>query len=338
MPDLSRSYLYGNPLQALTREAVVSDVIFDQVFKSNKFTQYMLQKGMVDDKRGGAALTWINNFGKSPNTVAFDGDDNLPIASMNANLQRAALPWRAYSDALVLAVNDILDNEDSPEAISSLVEGQLDITKMSLVDKIATDILVNTPSINPKGLDGMAEAVDNGTVAPTYAGIGRTQFSNLWQIYVTTTCYSRRTSCRPSTPPTSSVRSTISGRMRTSRTPVVRDLIESLFSQDAYIQPEMARAAGGNDLIFNGNPLFIDNHVPTQVASPGAGTGLGGFFYSINSTYFYFVINPKAKFAVTDWLAAQNNFTVFVRIIFRGNLVASSRKPTVFCGSTWLVE
>ncbi len=83
----------------------------------------------------------------------------------------------------------------------------------------------------------------------------------------------------------------------------------------------MARSAGGNDLIFNGNPLFIDNHMPTAVASPAGTAGSYGQILGVNSTYIKYVINPKAKFAVTDWIAAQNNLTVFVRIIFRGNLI-----------------
>jgi hypothetical protein len=320
--DLSRSYLFGNPLQALTREGVVSDVIFDQTFtKSGKLFQYMLQKGMVDDKRGGAALTWNNNFGTSPNTVAFDGDDPLPIASLTNNLQRAALPWRSYADALVLPINDILDNEDSPEAIASLVEAQLDITKMSIVDKLAQDIITNTPSINPKGLDGFAEAIDSGTVAPTYAGIGRTQFGTRWQSTV-----------NYAVPSSTSLLNTIHSNDLNASVDNQRpdayfcnillfaSLVESLFAQDAYIQPEMARAAGGNDLIFNGNPLFIDNHIPTGVSSPTT-AGSYGQFLGINSSYVRLVINPKARFAVSDWIAAQNNATVFVRIFFRGNLV-----------------
>jgi hypothetical protein len=320
--DYSRSYLFGNPLQALTREGVISDVIFDQYFKSNKLTQYLLQKGMVDDKRGSAALTWINNFGASPNTVAYDGDDPLPINSLTNNLQRAALPWRSYADALVLPINDILDNEDSPEAIASLVEGQLDITKMSIVDKIATDVIQNTPSINPKGLDGLAEAVDNGTVASTYAGIGRTQYSTRWQ---STVNYAVSSSVSIlNTIHSLDLQASIDNQRPDAyftNILMFGSIIESLFPQDAYIQPEMARAAGGNDLIFNGNPLFIDNHMPTGVASPAGTAGSYGQFYGLNSTYLRFVINPKAKFSVTDWIAAQNNATVFVRIFFRGNLV-----------------
>lgn len=322
MPNYSSSYLYGNPLQALTREGVISDVIFDQNFKSNKFTQYMLQKGMVDDKRGSAALTWVNNFGASPNTIAFDGDDPLPIASMQSNLQRAALPWRSYADALVLPINDILDNEDSPEAIASLVEGQLDITKMSLVDRIATDIIVNTPSIDPKGLDGWNEAVDNGTIAPTYAGIGRTQFGTRWQSTVNY-AVSAGTNIL-NTIHTNDLQASIDNQRPDAyfcNILMFGGIIESLFPQDQYIQPEMARAAGGNDLIFNGNPLYIDNHVQTGVASPSGVSGTYGQFIGANSSYIKLVINPKARFAVTDWIAAQNNATVFVRIFLRANLV-----------------
>ena len=102
-------------------------------------------------------------------------------------------------------------------------------------------------------------------------------------------------------------------------------LIESLTPQDAYIQPEMARAAGGNDLVFNGNPVFIDNYMPTGVPTPAtfsiSGSNSFGQFLGLNSSYIKLVINPKAKFATTDWIAAQNNATVFCRIFARLNLV-----------------
>lgn len=326
MANLAGSYLFGNPLQALTREGIVTDAIIDHNFKSNKFTQYLRQKGMVDDKRGGAALTWNNNFGSSPNTVTYQGDDALPINSMNSNLQRAGLGWKGYADALVLNVDDILDNEDSPDAIASIVEGQLAITKMSLVDKVATDIIQNTAALNPKGLDGLAECIDDGTVAPVYAGLPRSAYGTRWKSIMNYTVLS--TANLLNTIHATDIAASIDAQRPDAyfTGPLLfGTLIESLTPQDAYIQPEMARSAGGNDLIFNGNPVFIDNHFPTGVATagtaPGSGANSGGYFYGINSTYMKLVINPKANFATSEWQVSQGNATVFVRILLRANIV-----------------
>jgi len=325
MPNFSSSYDFTNPLQVLTREAVISEVIIDHVIKSIRLTQYLMQKGLVDDKRGGAALTWNNNFGLSPNTVTFDGDDPLPIQSMNSNLYRAALGWKSYADALVLPINDILDNEGSPEQISSIVEAQLDITKMSLVRKIAIDLINNTQNIDPKGVDGLAGAIDDGTVLPTYAQISRNQVGNYWKSQVNYQVAS--TANLLNTIHAIDIQASIDGQRPDAyfTGPLAfGQLIESLTPQDAYIQPEMARAAGGNDLIFNGNPVFIDNYMPTGVATPTtftiSGSNSFGQFLGLNSSFIKLILNPKAKFATTDWIAAQNNATVFCRIFARLNL------------------
>jgi hypothetical protein len=327
MPNLSAAYNFSNPLQALTREAIISKVIVDHVMKSIKLLQFMMQKGLVDDKRGGAALMWNNNFGSSPNTVTFDGDDPLPINSMSNNLYRAGVGWKSYADAVVLAINDILDNEGSPEAITSLVEAQMDITKMSIVRKTAIDLINNTQAIDPKGIDGFAGAIDDGTILPTYANISRNVVGNYW-----------KAQCNYQVPSTANILNVIHGIDIQASIDGQRpdayfcgpllfgQLIESLTPQDAYIQPEMARTAGGNDLIFNGNPVFIDNYMPTGVPTPApnftiGGTNSFGQFLGLNSSYLKLVINPKAKFATTDWIAAQNNATVFARIFARLNLV-----------------
>ena len=326
MPNLSSAYAFSNALQALTREQILSDVIVDHVVKSIKFTQYLMQKGLVDDVRGGAALMWNNNFALSPNTVTFDGDDPLPINSMNTNIQRAGVGWKSYADAIVFAMMDILDNEGSPEAITSLVEAQLDITKMSLVRKIAIDIINNTQYIDPKGIDGIAAAIDDGTVSPVYANISRNQIGNYWKSQVNYQVPS--TANLLNTIHAIDIQASVDGQRPDAyfTGPLAfGTLIESLTPQDAYIQPEMARAAGGNDLIFNGNPVFVDNYFPTGVPTPAtfsiSGSNSFGQFVGINSSYIKLVINPKAKFTTTDWIAAQNNATVFARIFARLNLV-----------------
>jgi hypothetical protein len=334
--DLSRSYSYTNVLQATTREGVLSDVVFDQVFQGNKFFMYLLQRDMIRYVRGGAAITWVNNFGRSPNTTAYDGADDLPVNSMNGNLIRAAIPWRGYADALVLNVNDLVDNEGSDEAILGLVEAQLDITRMSMMDTMSTDVIVNTQSINPRGLDGVQEAVDNGIISPTYANIPRSTYGTKWIGQVN---YNVAGTVSANLLPTihqidllASIDNSRPDAYFANRS-IGGQLMEGLFSQDQYIQPDMARAAGGNDYIFNGNPLFIDNHMPTNTASPTT-SALGGFIYGFNSSFIKMVINPKLNFHETDWIAAQTNATMFTRLLWRGNLVVP--KPQAHWGVFWV--
>jgi hypothetical protein len=336
MADLSRSYNYQNVLQAVTREAILGDVVFDQVFQGNKLMMFFLQRDMVRYIKGGTALTWVNNFGRSPNSMAFDGADALSVNSLSGNLVRASLPWRGYADALVLNVTDLVDNEGSDEAILGLVEAQLDITRMSMLDLMSTDLVVNTPSINPRGLDGLAEAIDNGVVAPTYANIARSTYGTKWNAQVN---YNVSGTVSANLLPAlhqidinASIDNSRPDAYFCNRS-VIAQLIEGLFSQDHYIQPDMARAAGGNDYIFNGNPVFVDNHIQTGVGSP-ATSSLGGMFYGINSSFAKLGINPKLNFHETDWIAAQGNATMFTRILWRGNLVFT--KPQAHFGLFWV--
>jgi hypothetical protein len=297
---------------------------------------YLFQRDMVRYVKGGAALTWVNNFGRSPNTIAFDGADTLPVNSLAGNLIRASLPWRGYADALVLNVTDLVDNEGSNEAIMGMVEAQLDITRMSMLDQMSQDVITNTVSINPRGFDGVAEALDNGTVAPSYANVTRATYGVKWNAQVN---YNVSGTVSANLLPTLH-QLDINASIDNSRPDgyfcnrsIFAQLIEGLFAQDAYIQPDMARTAGGNDYLFNGNPLFIDNHFETNTSSPTT-SSLGGFIRGVNSSFIKMAINPKLNFHETDWIAAQSNATMFTRILWRGNLVVP--KPQAHWALFWV--
>lgn len=328
MADVSQQYIYLNAFQALTREGFVTKKVIDTLFKAKKFYQYMKMRGMVDDVKGTAGLTWPINIGSSPNTRTFDGDDNLPIATMNGNIVRPALGWRRYTDALAIPLTDVFDNNGSPEAIANLLDVQLDITKMSLVDRIATDIITNTTAINPKGLTGLAEAIDDGTVAPTYAGMSRAQLGAKWKSQVNYSIANGTSANIVANLHTLDLQASVDGSRPDAyfaNIAAFGGLIQSLFPQDRYVQPELARTAGGNDLIFNGNPLFIDNALPTGIATPGtppgSGSNSGGYIYGINSTYAKLVVNPAVNMICLDWQIGQNNLVIFTRILWFANLV-----------------
>ena len=336
MPDLSPLYTYVNTLQSLTREGIVTRKVIDTVFKSNKGWQYMRTKGMYDDVRGGIALTWPVNVGSSPNTQTFDGDDPLEIASMSGNIWRAGVGWKRYTDALAVPVTEIGDTDGSDEAIAGLLDVQLDVTKASLIDKISYDWISNTAALNPKGLDGLAAGVDNGLVSPNFANFSRATLGTRWQANVNYSIAAGTSANFIANLHTLDLQASVDGQrpdFYMTNVNLFGTLIQSLFPQDSYMQPEMARAAGGNDLIFNGNPLFLDQHVPTGVASPGVapgtGTNSGGLLYGLNSTYLRCVVNPKFNFAQLDWAIGQNALVIFTRLLWFANMVVL--KPSAHC-------
>ena len=169
MPDYSGSYNYLNTLQSIVREGFVTKAIVDTFFTSQRFFQEI--RDLVDTQNGALALTWPINVGKSSNTIAFTGGQALPANSLDTFI-RASLKWAYYADALALNMTD-LQQADSPEAIASLVDAQLDIVKMSIADRLATDFISSTQATFPLQLNGLFEAIDDSTVAPVYAGISR---------------------------------------------------------------------------------------------------------------------------------------------------------------------
>ena len=329
MADFSGSYAYLNTLQTLVREGFVTKAIVDTFFTSQRFFQEI--RDLTDTQNGALALTWPWNIGKSSNTVAFAGGQGLPANSQDTFI-RPSLGWKYYADALALNITD-LQQADSPEAIASLVDSQLDIVKMSLADRLAGDFITSTQAAFPLQLNGLAEAIDDGTVATSYANVSRTTYPTTKAI-VNYTVLS--TANLVQTLYGLDLQASIDGHRpncyATTRLNFAT-LQNSLFSIDRYNQPNMARTVGGFDVIFNGNPVLWDPHIPTGVATvgsaPGAGSNSGGYFYGINRGVIKYVCDPKMNFAPSDWLVSTTTAQVICRILHASNLTVL-RPPSNF--------
>jgi hypothetical protein len=319
MPDYSGQYNYLNTLQAIVREGFVTKGIVDTFFTSQRFFQEI--RDLTDNVNGSLALTWPINVGKSSNTVAFTGGQGLPANTLDTFI-RASLPWKYYADALALNITD-LQQADSPEAIASLVDSQLDIVKMSIADRLAYDFINSTQAQYPLQLNGLSEGIDDGTISPTYAGVSRSTFptwkahadygihadANLVQALYALDLEASIDGHRPNLYATTRI--------------LFAKLQNSLFAQDRYKQPDMQRAVGGYDVIFNGNPVIWDPHVPSGVRTPGGAPmtpDSGGYFFLINRTAIKYVVDPKMNFHVTDWLVSTTSAQVLARILHANNL------------------
>lgn len=324
-PTFAGTYNFTNTLNSLNRDHSLTDYVIDLVFQSMKGLNFLRQKEMVEEIEGGVAATWTINVGKSPNTVWYAGDQDLPIASMNSNIYTAALDWKFLDDALTVLFTDVLMNDGSPDAVANYVEAQLDITKMSAVQALASAWIQNNFQVNPLAVDGLQGSIDNGTVVPTYAGVPVTAgaVGNLWGCQ-TQVNYNILTSTFLAPIQTLDIAAQIDASRpdfyMTNRLNY-GSVIGQLTSLDRYMQPDLARTTGSVDLSFNSGPLFIDSNVPTGVASPLTGTGSGGIMFGLNSRYLKLVVLRGAYFEMEEWQKAQQNNTYFTRLHFGGNVI-----------------
>jgi hypothetical protein len=320
---------YTTTLQSMTRQRVVSDKVVDTVFKAIKVLQWLRSKNLTVTVKGGLYLQQPINVSASPNTQTFDGADVTNLASMNTNVVTAAWDYKKYIDSLVVLDTDLLLTDGSPDAVANYVDVQVDVVKMSVMRKLNIDIMQNTQSIDPKGINGVKEAVDDGTINLNYGGISRTTYSAQWKSQTNYTILSVANGGAPLTSISSLDALVQIDAERPDAyftTPLNWATIRSnLYSQDHFIQPDMARAIGGWDLMLNGNPLYIDNYIQTGIATPGtapgAGANSGGFLYLLNSTYFKWVVDADWDFELTEWQRPVNQMEYITHIKFAGNMI-----------------
>ena len=323
MAQFASNFNWTNTLQSITKDRVISEYTVETKFKSQKFLSFMRQKGQLQQLTGGTGLAfgWNVNVGSSPNTIAFDGDDTLPINSMNANIIRAELDVKKYSDALVVLGTDSLLASGSPDSVADLIATQTDVVLMSIADALAGDIFTNTTALSSKKLTGLAEAIDDGTTSTTYAGISRTTYPTQWK---SQTVYNVSATSTLGPLYKLDLQASIDAeRPDAYFTNILayQNVQTQLFTNDRYIQPDMARQTGGVDLMFNGNPVYIDSHAQTGVTDPKGNTSQG-YFYMLNSSYNKLIVGPPGwYFDLTDWQMSQTNLTYFTRILFAGNLI-----------------
>lgn len=320
-------YQFFNTLQAMTREGWLTKDLIDTVFRDGKIFKWLRQQKHVVPISGGVVQKWSINVGQSPNTQAFDGLDALNLYSMDANAINAALLTKRYTDALIMPIATIQDNDGAEEAaVGNIVRTQLAVVKASLVKKLSQDVLVNTQAANPKQMNGLAEAVDDGTVATSYAGISRTTYAGNWKspvnyqstmaaVLANITTLDLAASTDGERPGAYFGTNAIFGAIQNQ----LQNFVQ--YQDGAILQKNVT----GYDLVLFGKPFFIDQYLPSGVATPATftigGTNAGGYMYGLNPSYIKLGVHKRWNFRASDWDSAEATMAaIFTRLYWSGNL------------------
>lgn len=308
------SIIGTNSLNSITRRAFPDKDIADQVYDSNVLYQRWSKSGRTVS--GGIHLEQVLNVKRYDTGVRYRGFDVIPPIPKDT-FKNAAWDWNNIAVPVTID-GETLAKNDSPDSIASLIDGQLEIAEMELRDMVGTD-LFSTGSDN-NAIEGLRAAVDNGTVASTYGGLGnRTTTNDFWQpdtgaldtTTTTVTLAALQTVFQAATEggehPTIGVTTDANyNRIYNLHTAQQRFPVGTAGVDEQLLQ------AGFTNILVNNVPVVVDSHCPAN------------HFFWLNENFFLYVTHPNFSPKMGDWLEPTNQDAFVAKLILRHALVCKN--------------
>jgi len=220
-----------------------------------------------------------------------------------------------YVNATLFGTDNVLNR--GPEAAMSYVETKLVNAAGKMAKLLGTDLFLDGTGVNSSiiQLDGMQEALDDGTTYTTYGGITRTDIASGANVGI-----NGYKNAAIGTLSLAAVQtaygSTWFGNEHVDLIPTTQPVWDILWNK---IQPQQRFLEESSDvakigfqaLRYNGASIVVDQYAPT------------GVMWFLNTKYIQFWIStlPKYQFGFTGWKEAQNTDDVAGQYLFAGNLL-----------------
>jgi hypothetical protein len=299
-----------NTVTALSRRLILprivdnvynSNVLFYRWYRANKFTQ-----------QGGTQIEQPLMYKRMAAGGSYSGYQLLPITPSDT-VQNAAFAWKQYYTPVTIDGLTLL-RADSPLAIADFVATQFKQAEMDMSDNLGTGLWSDGSGAND--IDGIREAVDNGTIQSSYGAIAHS--GNTW--------WNAQIDSSTTTMTLLSLQNLFGSCTNGGRAPTIifstqanynRYWNLNLTPQQFPVQPggkdvQLAQA-GFENLLFNGVPWLVDSHIPT--------TGTEGNIFFLNEDYIQIVTASRADFHLQDFQTPVDQDAMTALLLWAGNLV-----------------
>lgn len=301
-------------MTSISRRYILPEII-DSVYNSNVLF-YRLNAANRKVVRGGTqielplAYTRINSAG---NYVGFDLLDTTP----QDVIKNAAWDWRQKYVTVSVDGATLMKN-DSPESVANLVRSYFELARQRAEDDMGTGIFSTGSDLTE--IDGLAGAIDDGTILATYGGLGnRTTTNAFWQpaagAYDTTTAVLTL----------AAMQAVFGAATQGARHPTL--LVGTQANYNRYwalvqvqqrfpTQPagadEQLAAAGFTNLLFNNVPFAVDSHCPAN-----------NIFF-MNEEYIDLCIHPSRDWVLEDFQQPVNQDAMVAKLLWMGQLIVKN--------------
>ena len=301
-------------LTATTRKYFIPSLA-DQVFNETPLLKYLQARD--EPAPGGNKLVQPLLYAENPHGGSFRGYDTLDIGPSD-EITAAEYDWKQLYITVTISSFEEAVNRGSL-AVLNLLRTKMDIAKMSLKNLMTRQLFGDGTGNNGKDLDGLLNAIDDGTNYPVYGGISRVQYA--WW----------RSRYRDLLGQTITLRdinkmliacSSSSGQEKPDLVATTADIWEYvgyLMEQATTVNRDAAGPKridlGYDALFYRGVPIVYDDACPP------------GQMFFLNSKYLK--LRPHVdyvNFSTTPWMKPTNQSAAIMRIEWMGNLVATNAR------------
>jgi hypothetical protein len=315
MAPPSLTYLLDN-VATSTMEHRLPGLV-DNFFKSNPFAQRLLQRGEDHVQiQGGRDIRQRIIYSNKPSSW-YQGLDPLPTDQKETRTE-AIFNWKQHNVPVVLSGLDLLKNA-GPEAISDLVQDEMDEAEMTFADELGTGLFGD--GLTAKTLTGLRAVCDDGTLVATYGGITRSSTAGSPGLAVSSNVSTTATAFSLSAMNTF-MQGTGNGPTIGSEKPDLILTTQTIWNKFwERSQPSQRFAAtdankpiniGFPQIDFNGAAVVVDSHCAS------------GSVYFLNTKWLKLVVHSKRFASFTDWMYPTNQDSAIKRLYFAGELVCKA--------------
>lgn len=295
--------------------------VVDNIFDATPFYFWMKKKGrMTEDYTGGEYLTVPLLRGRNETVAMYQKGGSFPI-SQTDKLDVARYDWKIMGISLVRYMVDEKINRGRAKIINKM-QVELDVAKLSLIEKIETYLFADGTGESGKAFNGLDIICDEDPTAavtsPQVEVGGIAQADNtFWRnVYRQMDTDGTVVSLNMMESWKYAFRNAKNG----SDAPdifVTTDQILDWYDDECLdikaIVNKSLGDAGFENLMWRGLPI---------ITSPSCKSGS---LYMLNTKYLNWVAQAGMNFDMTDWKTAPDTLDKYAQIVVSGNLVTSKR-------------
>lgn len=305
-----------NVVTSISKRYVMPTIV-DNIYGSNPifFRFNKSQKKMI---RGGTHIEVPLMYSRFGTGGPYQGLDPLAVTPSDT-VKNGAWDWKQqYVNVTVDGLT--LIKADSPEAIVNFLTMYFQQAEMEMAENLAVG-LWSDGTTDPKQIDGLKGAVDDGGVLTTYAGLSRST-NTWWRSYDDSTTGTLTLAALQTMFGSVSVGGQHPTIIASRQEQYNRYWALNVSNQEFPVGPggrdEVLAQAGFTNLLFNNVPWVVDSHV---FDGPNANNSA---IVMLNENYIDWVVSPRADFYLEDFQTPVTQDAMVAKLLWAGNLVVTN--------------